>query len=157
MSRVPKFWTPAEDALLRAHYAQQGPSGMARMLGCETHQARSRAHRLGLRKRARYEFWDAVDSAKLAALWRTASVRYIARVLGRTGSQVRNQAARLGLEPRARAWSTHEERLLMHNYGPRTALQVGMALGRSRDAVRRRVFEIRRRSAGACEAVAQGP
>ena len=100
--------------------------------------------------RPTYHFWTPAERALLASLWSRCSVAYIARRLRMSGSQVRNQAAQMGLPPRVRGWTTAEEIYLSRYYGERTAVQIGIALARGADAVRRRAMIIRRRCRVRC-------
>lgn len=110
--------------------------------------------------------WSECERALIRRLWLFAPVGEIADRVGCSCSAVRNQARLMGLPARARLWTTHEERLLAREYGPRSAIELGVRLGRGEGAIRRRVSLLRQRGAMAplvvavgmaSEARAQGP
>lgn len=158
-------WALAEEALLRLLWPWVPTREMSAQMGRSVRALQCKASAMKLGKRDRLRPWSAraapeatrnghryriytdAQRALVQRGWLVRSIEEMAAELNTTASAVRNIASNLCLEPRARAWSTQDERWLMRTYGRLNAVQVGVQLGRGEEAIRQRVYRIRRRSA----------
>ena len=83
MSRL--AWTPAEDAILDAHYSTGGSAVVATMTGRTRDAVRHRARILGKDVRP---VWTDLEEKRLRNLWGLAPVRQLAKKLGRSPKAV---------------------------------------------------------------------
>ncbi len=118
-------WTPAEDALLREHYASGPTTDIAARIGVTPNAARQRARTLGLSKPP---CWtpDVVDTVK--ALFPEHSAGEIAQRVGRSERAIHDLAKRLGLR-KSREWIAERARQRMADPthpGRRTQFQAGL-------------------------------
>lgn len=89
-----RFWTPSEDAVLRARYPLDGIA-IAVTLGRSADSVRYRLYRLRIVVRPD---WSAGEKALLRNSWGEFTLRQLSRRLGRTQAGVYDQAKKLGLK-----------------------------------------------------------
>jgi hypothetical protein len=92
-------WTPAENELLRKHYAAAKTTASLLPLfpGRNAHGIRLQASRLQVKRRAAPCAWSAKDIAILKAYYPTAGSVYVAERVGRTPDRVRGYAYEHGI------------------------------------------------------------
>lgn len=87
-------WTPAEEAIVLARYAADGPAVLAAELGRSWVAVTKRAKRLGARRR---QPWTEADDARLRLLWGEHSTTGVAKRIGRTPLATYQRAMEIGL------------------------------------------------------------
>jgi transposase-like protein len=88
-----RSWTPAEDATLRAHYAE-GSARVAALTGRSVSSVLMRANRLDLHVR---RHWTAAEDAVLVNHWGYRPIAEIAKMAGRTHQATYRRARELGI------------------------------------------------------------
>jgi hypothetical protein len=100
---VSKAWTANAEAYLREHYPNESTEEIAKALGRTYISVRSRAKKLGLRKRGRFEkqFWSTAEEKYLRRHYADGHTAELAKALGRPIAKVYAKAKKLGLEKSA--------------------------------------------------------
>lgn len=130
-----RYWTAAEDAMLRGLYGTDlSVSEIAERVGRTAGACRLRAQTLGLRRPD--HSWTAAEDARLRRDWGKVRTRDLARKMGRSPQVIRRRARTLGL--RSGRWFTAQEQSLVRElYATHTAEQVAARIGRSVGSVYR--------------------
>lgn len=87
-------WTPADDAILREHYATRGPAWCASEIGRTLPAVYRRAQALGVKNRPA---WSDREDGMLAMMWGVQPIPKIAEAIGRTSLAVYGRAYELEL------------------------------------------------------------
>jgi len=129
-------WTPAELALLHAHYGELPVRELqaTHLPGRSVSAIRSAARAEGLLKQMQRP-WTPADDAMMRELW---PQRGLAERLDRSPAACRARAMHLGLSQTPRPWTAQDDAVLRELWRHQSAAEVAARLGRSVSACRYR-------------------
>jgi hypothetical protein len=116
------YWTPAEDAAMRAHYAAGNLAAIVAATGRSIHSIRHRAKILRLVCRPERHWTPAAD-ARLSEAWGHVKTHVLAKELGRSPSALKQRAIKLQLDAE-RCYTAEDLATLREMYPTHTAAQI---------------------------------
>lgn len=137
VSRGGKYWTPAEDAVLREHWSE-GIEVICELLLHRSHSAiLNRASVLGLRD-VRSSAWSKAEDRILEKYWDLEGSNVSKRLIGRTPEACYNRAQVLGFGKKRVRWTAEEDALLRKYWAYGPTMLVSFLPGRSVAAIKQR-------------------
>lgn len=138
--RKMEFWDEAENAFLKERYKSLSYGEVGQLLGRSSSAVNARVTALGLSRKSRR--WTQEELRVLEQDYARVPPERMSAVLGRTQGALMEKACREGAHRKPR-WSELEDERLRELQRSCTVHEISQLMGRSQDAIRRRIRQLR--------------